>query len=70
MKTIELINIEMQILTAIDTIDKLKVSIKEKDWYDEQNKEDALTSIESAVIDLDEIEDIVDRDIAVKDAIE
>ena len=68
MKATELFNIQMQIFTAIENIDRVKIAIEEKDWRDEQNKEAALSSIESSVIELDEIEDIVDRDLALRDA--
>tara|TARA_Y100000310_G_C20568524_1_gene756807 strand:+ start:271 stop:483 length:213 start_codon:yes stop_codon:yes gene_type:complete len=68
MKATELLNIQMQIFTAIENIDRVKIAIEEKDWRDEQNKEAALNSIESSVIELDEIEDIVDRDLALRDA--
>ena len=68
MKATELFNIQMQIFTAIENIDRVKIAIEEKDWRDEQNKEAALNSIESSVIELDEIEDIVDRDLALRDA--
>ena len=68
MKATELFNIQMQVFTAIENIDRVKIAIEEKDWRDEQNKEAALNSIESSVIELDEIEDIVDRDLALRDA--
>jgi hypothetical protein len=43
-------------------LDLLEKSVMEKEFNSEENKEDALDEIESAVIALDDLEDILDRD--------
>lgn len=56
----------LKIKHAIETLDGLK-GYK---FFDEENEEDFLNEIESAVCSLDELEDIVERDEAYRAAMD
>lgn len=52
---------------AIEAIDSLKGIYK---FYDENNEDEFLNELEAAVLAIDEMEDIIERDISYKDVSE
>ena len=57
-----------RIVKAIEEIDALGEELKHFKWFDEENKEAAMTDLEAAVVYLDSVEDIVERDEAYRSA--
>jgi hypothetical protein len=63
--------LQNKILKIIDSIDEIQAEINQAQvtrgeagikFFNDRNAEDALMALESAVVNIDEFEDIVDRD--------